>query len=128
MVDERTLALLVRHRHATSFGEHVAVEFTEPRETARFVLHVHPTDGIRRVEHGGALCRRRRIRRNRVHSAAVRREADAASYGHVGARQVIVHHRELTVGVTTVSYTHLRAHETPEHLVCRLLLEKKKKK
>eukprot|EP00658_Telonema_sp_P-2_P037777 TRINITY_DN27158_c0_g1_i1.p1 TRINITY_DN27158_c0_g1~~TRINITY_DN27158_c0_g1_i1.p1 ORF type:complete len:345 (+),score=63.67 TRINITY_DN27158_c0_g1_i1:164-1198(+) len=27
---------------------------------------------------------------------------------------------------TTVSYTHLRAHETPEHLVCRLLLEKKK--
>src|SRR5674536_406593 len=30
------------------------------------------------------------------------------------------------VGVP-VSYTHLRAHETPEHLVCRLLLEKKKK-
>ena len=27
---------------------------------------------------------------------------------------------------TAVSYTHLRAHETPEHLVCRLLLEKKK--
>eukprot|EP00658_Telonema_sp_P-2_P007864 TRINITY_DN12930_c0_g1_i2.p1 TRINITY_DN12930_c0_g1~~TRINITY_DN12930_c0_g1_i2.p1 ORF type:complete len:500 (-),score=97.15 TRINITY_DN12930_c0_g1_i2:11-1510(-) len=29
--------------------------------------------------------------------------------------------------VHAVSYTHLRAHETPEHLVCRLLLEKKKK-
>src|SRR5674536_78868 len=28
--------------------------------------------------------------------------------------------------VAAVSYTHLRAHETPEHLVCRLLLEKKK--
>ena len=27
-----------------------------------------------------------------------------------------------------VSYTHLRAHETLRHLVCRLLLEKKKKK
>ena len=27
-----------------------------------------------------------------------------------------------------VSYTHLRAHETPEHLVCRLLLDKKKRK
>ena len=27
--------------------------------------------------------------------------------------------------VMPVSYTHLRAHETPEHLVCRLLLEKK---
>ena len=31
-------------------------------------------------------------------------------------------------GIMAVSYTHLRAHETPEHLVCRLLLEKKKKK
>src|SRR5674536_27292 len=31
------------------------------------------------------------------------------------------------VGDEAVSYTHLRAHETPEHLVCRLLLEKKKK-
>eukprot|EP00658_Telonema_sp_P-2_P068031 TRINITY_DN56978_c0_g1_i1.p1 TRINITY_DN56978_c0_g1~~TRINITY_DN56978_c0_g1_i1.p1 ORF type:complete len:330 (+),score=69.26 TRINITY_DN56978_c0_g1_i1:158-1147(+) len=29
-------------------------------------------------------------------------------------------------GFAAVSYTHLRAHETPEHLVCRLLLEKKK--
>ncbi len=26
-----------------------------------------------------------------------------------------------------VSYTHLRAHETDQYLVCRLLLEKKKK-
>ena len=30
-------------------------------------------------------------------------------------------------GVTTVSYAHLRAHETRHDLVCRLLLEKKKK-
>ncbi|CZR95036.1 hypothetical protein CDFC105_34153 [Clostridioides difficile] len=30
--------------------------------------------------------------------------------------------------INTVSYTHLRAHETPEHLVCRLLLEKKNTK
>src|SRR5678815_963196 len=29
---------------------------------------------------------------------------------------------ELVEGLTPVSYTHLRAHETPEHLVCRLLL------
>ena len=28
-------------------------------------------------------------------------------------------------GRTSVSYTHLRAHETSLHLVCRLLLEKK---
>ena len=33
----------------------------------------------------------------------------------------------LAVGCSAgaVSYTHLRAHETPEHLVCRLMLEKK---
>src|SRR5674536_391490 len=35
--------------------------------------------------------------------------------------------REHPLKVVPVSYTHLRAHETPEHLVCRLLLEKKKK-
>ena len=28
--------------------------------------------------------------------------------------------------IWTVSYTHLRAHETDSYLVCRLLLEKKK--
>src|SRR5678815_4552674 len=36
------------------------------------------------------------------------------------------HAPTLSARVTPVSYTHLRAHETPEHLVCRLLLEKKK--
>ena len=30
-------------------------------------------------------------------------------------------------GFMAVSYTHLRAHETTLHLVCRLLLEKKKR-
>src|SRR5674536_301272 len=33
-------------------------------------------------------------------------------------------HPEGGAGPSPVSYTHLRAHETPEHLVCRLLLEK----
>src|SRR5450759_4417315 len=32
-----------------------------------------------------------------------------------------------TVAITSVSYTHLRAHETRHDLVCRLLLEKKNK-
>src|SRR5678816_4615979 len=32
--------------------------------------------------------------------------------------------RMVLAGTPAVSYTHLRAHETPEHLVCRLLLEK----
>src|SRR5665647_2470666 len=30
------------------------------------------------------------------------------------------------IGINSVSYTHLRAHETDSYLVCRLLLEKKK--
>src|SRR5450759_1843774 len=34
----------------------------------------------------------------------------------------------VTVCPDSVSYTHLRAHETRHDLVCRLLLEKKKKK
>ena len=35
-------------------------------------------------------------------------------------------HNDNQIADEPVSYTHLRAHETPEHLVCRLLLEKKK--
>ena len=37
---------------------------------------------------------------------------------------VFLHSMQLP-SVTPVSYTHLRAHETSCHLVCRLLLEKK---
>src|SRR5665647_3604559 len=33
-----------------------------------------------------------------------------------------------STSLSSVSYTHLRAHETDSYLVCRLLLEKKKKK
>ena len=36
-------------------------------------------------------------------------------------------HLRLENGIPSVSYTHLRAHETVLDLVCRLLLEKKKK-
>eukprot|EP00658_Telonema_sp_P-2_P011751 TRINITY_DN14504_c0_g1_i1.p1 TRINITY_DN14504_c0_g1~~TRINITY_DN14504_c0_g1_i1.p1 ORF type:complete len:167 (-),score=31.33 TRINITY_DN14504_c0_g1_i1:40-540(-) len=43
------------------------------------------------------------------------------------AKEMVDTRRELSLLVVPVSYTHLRAHETPEHLVCRLLLEKKKK-
>ena len=34
--------------------------------------------------------------------------------------------KNVVCGTLTVSYTHLRAHETGRNLVCRLLLEKKK--
>ena len=45
--------------------------------------------------------------------------------GKTTLANVIAHEMEANIHIT-VSYTHLRAHETPEHLVCRLLLEKKK--
>src|SRR5680860_1509664 len=43
-----------------------------------------------------------------------------------GRPQVLGDRDEVAAG--SVSYTHLRAHETDSYLVCRLLLEKKKKK
>ena len=49
-------------------------------------------------------------------------EARSASVGAYEAQ------KDFQVGATPVSYTHLRAHETKANLVCRLLLEKKKKK
>src|SRR5678815_5992067 len=42
-------------------------------------------------------------------------------------RQNNINNSIIEIAYKPVSYTHLRAHETPEHLVCRLLLEKKKK-
>eukprot|EP00658_Telonema_sp_P-2_P065124 TRINITY_DN54453_c0_g1_i2.p1 TRINITY_DN54453_c0_g1~~TRINITY_DN54453_c0_g1_i2.p1 ORF type:complete len:458 (+),score=95.02 TRINITY_DN54453_c0_g1_i2:163-1536(+) len=50
---------------------------------------------------------------------------DSAKYGRSKLVRAIT---PVSDGLVAVSYTHLRAHETPEHLVCRLLLEKKKKK
>src|SRR5664279_6333663 len=51
------------------------------------------------------------------HSAGVKRQYSGTA-GRIENSQV---------GVFPVSYTHLRAHETDSYLVCRLLLEKKKK-
>src|SRR5678815_3467925 len=41
----------------------------------------------------------------------------------VGGKIASVGQRLLEASSRAISYTHLRAHETPEHLVCRLLLE-----
>src|SRR5674536_45478 len=38
-------------------------------------------------------------------------------------RRVLYTAKNCQLVAMAVSYTHLRAHETPEHLVCRLLLE-----
>src|SRR5660397_26027 len=50
-----------------------------------------------------------------------------AGPGHGGPALVGNTYLEGTYSEISVSYTHLRAHETKANLVCRLLLEKKKK-
>ena len=49
-----------------------------------------------------------------------------ASQGLEEQKQILYLLGPVGGGKSSVSYTHLRAHETPEHIVCRLLLEKKK--
>ena len=80
------------------------------------------------------------ITRERLLSPSIEEAVAKAMYTLKGAYSLIVMSpkkliaardpngfRPLCVGKTAVSYTHLRAHETRHDIVCRLLLEKKKK-
>ena len=69
--------------------------------------------------------------------------ANFLNYAHAGHYDNVIFHRVIpgfmiqgggftadmrqkpTGSPIPVSYTHLRAHETPEHIVCRILLEQK---
>ena len=69
------------------------------------------------------------------HGPAGEADHELAGIDGVGQRIVVAHRSELEDGrhgtghgEISVSYTHLRAHETVLDLVCRLLLEKKNKK
>src|SRR5678815_4804358 len=48
---------------------------------------------------------------------------DVIPFAHTHVGFYLTVFMTLIIPAITVSYTHLRAHETPEHLVCRLLLE-----
>ena len=52
--------------------------------------------------------------------------SDWSYYKIIGMQGTIFTRIDGVMILGTVSYTHLRAHETRRHLVCRLLLEKKK--
>src|SRR5665647_3845706 len=54
---------------------------------------------------------------------------ETAKTGNIGDGKIFISSVDDVIRIRTgaVSYTHLRAHETDSYLVCRLLLEKKKK-
>ena len=52
----------------------------------------------------------------------------AGGTGKIAGKVTDAETGEDLIGINAVSYTHLRAHETVLDIVCRLLLEKKKKR
>src|SRR5678815_4706114 len=55
--------------------------------------------------------------------AGLTHQSKVAAYLYNGPEYLETYFAAFKAGLVPVSYTHLRAHETPEHLVCRLLLE-----
>src|SRR5678815_3651786 len=107
----RTALRLLRTEATGSRSVHRTRRFQAERSSShRGPIVPHP------IQHwsGLALKRIRRVALLRLRCSRAGRRRQAATPWQTGR-------------VLPVSYTHLRAHETPEHLVCRLLLEKKKK-
>src|SRR5678815_6034833 len=96
-----------------SYGRETRLAIETSRKTVARLLNAHPGEIF--FTSGGTESN------NTAISAAIH---------DLGCRHIItspIEHHAVLHAVEPVSYTHLRAHETPEHLVCRLLLEKKKK-
>eukprot|EP00658_Telonema_sp_P-2_P011217 TRINITY_DN14260_c0_g1_i1.p1 TRINITY_DN14260_c0_g1~~TRINITY_DN14260_c0_g1_i1.p1 ORF type:complete len:204 (+),score=47.03 TRINITY_DN14260_c0_g1_i1:174-785(+) len=93
----------------------------------------HPTPTIHTTAKLGMLATLTEAHLDRVADRMFQVRLLHSTYGMWKERHLtntaIIHRRQhVQSSILAVSYTHLRAHETPEHLVCRLLLEKKKKK
>src|SRR5664280_3052848 len=77
--------------------------------------------------HGSVNRRKYQDESTKVSMVSVSRVAGPPHTGQVVLRNSwLVARGDSPVGWNSVSYTHLRAHETVLELVCRLLLEKKK--
>ena len=83
------------------------------------------------INHDGSLFLLDKFISDKLSYYKSKRNFDLGSYkkNYVSALSPALSRRILTekkIIARAVSYTHLRAHETREDLVCRLLLEKKK--
>src|SRR5659263_743177 len=118
-VDPLDLGDRVRHRRLHPDPEHVELEQAEVFDVVLVELaHREPEPA--------------RLHRGAVEQRRVREQDPARVDGDVTGQPVepLDQPEEQVEPATAgaVSYTHLRAHETRHDLVCRLLLEKKKKK
>src|SRR5450756_665522 len=72
------------------------------------------------------VCRPRMSSHRRIMGTGLKKWVPTTLSGLLVAAAMLV--IDIAEVLVAVSYTHLRAHETRHDLVCRLLLEKKKKK
>src|SRR5674536_86195 len=91
-------------------------------DIAKSVFQVHGVDAA------GQVVIRRQLKRRHVlmffqKLAPCLIGIEACASSHYWSRELNALGHTVRLMPPAVSYTHLRAHETPEHLVCRLLLE-----
>src|SRR5678815_1828117 len=99
----------------------VDLKLEQPVARRRHLARARAAVDERPARAGGAVARRAPVPGPEL-AAGLAGEQPALARGDAGDARVVVDQCP-----AAVSYTHLRAHETPEHLVCRLLLEKKKR-
>src|SRR5665811_152065 len=131
-VPRRTSRMAGEHRHhrfPEVVGDPEVVWFDD--KCARYSVHDVETVPIFEIDQVAFLQTVEVPERMRV-GRSVTGEYDVSQTARLGrprpVRHTAVDHGQCDTGADPVSYTHLRAHETVLDLVCRLLLEKKKKK
>src|SRR5665648_1121067 len=101
------------------------IHFPSGRGPFPAVALFHGLGGQRMEPHFIFVKLSRLLANNKIISARFDFRGSGESEGDFQEMTVL---QEVEDGMRTVSYTHLRAHETRHDIVCRLLLEKKKKK
>src|SRR5660397_274424 len=107
---------LCPHNIHSTFAEGARYVLQKMAPVVTFHLNLYPKRGGR-ARLPGDVRKPLGVLRERFHIGTI-----AAMHSHTLAKGDIADY------IIPVSYTHLRAHKTKANLVCRLLLEKKKKK